>query len=76
MTVYEQIADWIVNGSDDPVGEVESLLKDAHWGEGTIFNDYEDILEITEKKHGEVTGVYKIKNNKMELSGNSDVQEI
>jgi len=69
MTVYEQIADWIVNDSDDPVGEVESLLKDAHWGEGTIFNDYEDILEITEKKHGEVTGVYKIKNNKVELSG-------
>ena len=50
MTVYEQIADWIVNDSDDPVGEVESLLKDAHWGNGTIFNDYEDILEITEKK--------------------------
>ena len=50
MTVYKQIADWIVNDSDDPVGEVELLLKDAHNGNGTIFNDYEDILEITEKK--------------------------
>jgi hypothetical protein len=63
------------DGEEEYLSDIPDAIAKptAHWGEGTIFNDYEDILEITEKKHGEVTGVYKIKNNKMELSGNSDV---
>jgi len=61
MNVFEQVADWIVNDCDNPIEEVEHLLKKLYWGEGKIFNEYNDVIEITEKKYGECTGVYEIK---------------
>jgi hypothetical protein len=64
MTAYEQVADWIVNDSDDTIGEVQYLLEQIYFGEGeskSILREYEDVIEITEKKYGAVTGIYKTK---------------
>jgi len=60
MDVFEQVANYLVHDSDDPVGEVKFLLKDLYFGKGeskSIFREYEDIIEITEKRFGECTGV-------------------
>ena len=62
MTVFEQVANYLVHDSDAPVGEVEVLLRELYFGKGedkSIFRDYEDIIEITEKRFGECTGVYE-----------------
>ena len=64
MTAYEQVADWIVNDSDDTIGEVQYLLEQIYLGEGeskSILREYEDVIEITEKKYGAVTSVYETK---------------
>tara|TARA_R100001377_G_scaffold65994_1_gene41261 strand:+ start:1812 stop:2018 length:207 start_codon:yes stop_codon:yes gene_type:complete len=64
MHVFEQVATYLVHDSDDPIGEVEFLLKDLYFGKGedkSIFKEYEDIIEITEKRFGECTGVNKEK---------------
>ena len=60
MNVFEQVANYLVHDSDEPVGEVELLLMELYFGKGeekSIFREYEDIIEITEKKFGECTGV-------------------
>ena len=65
MDVFEQVANYLVHDSDEPVGEVELLLKDLYFGKGedkSIFREYEDIIEITEKRFGECTGVNEEKN--------------
>jgi hypothetical protein len=63
MNVFEQVANYLVFDSDDPVGEVEFLLRELYFGKGesnSIFREYEDIIEITEKKFGKCTGVYEL----------------
>ena len=62
MDVFEQVANYLVHDSDEPVGEVELLLRDLYFGKGegkSIFREYEDIIEITEKRFGECTGANK-----------------
>ena len=63
MNVFEQVANYLVCDSDEPVGEVELLLRELYFGKGesnSIFREYEDIIEITEKRFGECTGVSEI----------------
>ena len=62
MNVFEQVANYLVHDSDEPVGDVELLLMEIYFGKGeekSFFREYEDIIEITEKRFGECTGVYK-----------------
>ena len=63
MDVFEQVANYLVHDSDEPVGEVELLLRELYFGKGeekSIFREYEHIMEITEKRFCECTGVSEI----------------
>ena len=63
MNAFEQVANQLVHDSDDPVGEVECLLKTCYMGkeEGGIYEQYEDIIKITEKKYGKCEPIGRIK---------------
>jgi len=37
MDVFEQVANYLVHDSDEPVGEVELLLRDLYFGKGGLY---------------------------------------
>ena len=44
MNIFEQIAKWIISESDDPITEIEILLKNKYKNENELKNDFPNIV--------------------------------